>query len=49
MIRKALAELKLWGLKREFEFSEPLAVPGRAKRTVLIKEWRDVQAEVRPA
>jgi len=48
MIRKALAELKLWGQNREFSFSEPVATLGRARGRpiVLIKEWRDVQAEV---
>jgi len=37
------------GQDREFTFSEPIAASGRARQgrpVALIKEWRDVQAEV---
>eukprot|EP00983_Pelagomonas_calceolata_P092918 1157722-Pelagomonas_calceolata.AAC.1 len=36
------------GQNREFSFSEPVATLGRARGRpiVLIKEWRDVQAEL---
>mgnify|MGYP006295618131 CR=1 FL=1 len=33
------------GQNREFTFTDPVSAPGR-RRIVLIKEWRDVQAEV---
>ncbi|KAG1663699.1 hypothetical protein FOA52_013267 [Chlamydomonas sp. UWO 241] len=47
MMRKALAELKLWGLQREFELTVMEAQgPSKAKKTPLIKEWRNVMAEV---
>lgn len=48
MMRKALAELKLWGLQREFELSEMTSQSGgaKARRTALIKEWRNVMSEV---
>lgn len=48
VIRKALAELKLWGLSREFAFTEgsTQATGRQPRRHVLIKEWRDVMTEV---
>lgn len=48
-MRKALAELKLWGLQREFELSsdkEGAATGAKGRRTALIKEWRNVMSEV---
>jgi dynein heavy chain 2 len=48
-MRKALAELKLWGLQREFELSsdkDGAAASGKARKTPLIKEWRNVMSEV---
>nr|ADI46936.1 DHC1bm [Volvox carteri f. nagariensis] len=47
VIRKALSELKMWGLAREFTFTESSqSVAGRQRRTPLIKEWRDSMTEV---
>ncbi|KAG2426397.1 hypothetical protein HYH02_014824 [Chlamydomonas schloesseri] len=47
VIRKALTELKMWGMAREFTFTESTqSVAGRQRRTPLIKEWRDAMTEV---
>ncbi|KXZ45909.1 DHC7 protein [Gonium pectorale] len=47
VIRKALSELKMWGMAREFTFTESTqSVAGRQRRTPLIKEWRDAMTEV---
>ncbi|KAG2486208.1 hypothetical protein HYH03_015170 [Edaphochlamys debaryana] len=47
VIRKALSELKIWGMAREFTFTESTqSVGGRQRRTPLIKEWRDAMTEV---
>nr|BCL66104.1 cytoplasmic dynein 1b heavy chain [Volvox africanus] len=47
VIRKALSELKSWGMMREFTFTESSqSVAGRQRRTPLIKEWRDAMTEV---
>nr|BBC28429.1 cytoplasmic dynein 1b heavy chain [Yamagishiella unicocca] len=47
VIRKALSELKMWGMAREFTFTESSqSVAGRQRRTPLIKEWRDSMTEV---
>lgn len=48
VLRKALNELKFWGLQREFELSNPAAAAaaGAGPSPALIKEWRDVLTEV---
>ncbi|GLI62890.1 cytoplasmic dynein 1b heavy chain [Volvox africanus] len=47
VIRKALSELRMWGMAREFTFTESSqSVAGRQRRTPLIKEWRDAMTEV---
>lgn len=47
VIRKALAELKIWGLQREFSLAASSSTVGtKTRTTTLIKEWRDVMAEV---
>nr|ADI46856.1 DHC1bf [Volvox carteri f. nagariensis] len=47
VIRKALSELKMWGMARDFTFTESSqSVAGRQRRTALIKEWRDAMTEV---
>ncbi|MEW5298927.1 MAG: hypothetical protein WDW36_001997 [Sanguina aurantia] len=47
VLRKALSELKMWGLTREFSLSESTSTShGKVRKTSLIKEWRDVMTEV---
>lgn len=54
MIRKALTELKLWGLQREFAFLEAAGGQQQGKQAAgapkpdipLVKEWQDLMTEV---
>ena len=53
ILRKALSELKLWGLQRNFTFADskaqaPGAAPGGSKGApvMLIKDWQELMTEV---
>ncbi len=50
MVRRALQELKLWALQREFAFNESDVVTGASsgcgRRVPLIREWRDLLSQV---
>jgi dynein heavy chain 2 len=54
VIRKALTELKLWGLQREFAFLEAASGQQQGKQAggvpkpdiPLVKEWQDLMTEV---
>lgn len=47
MLRKALDELNAWGYDRRFNLVEHVSTAGGgSRRTVLIKEWKDILTEV---
>jgi dynein heavy chain 2 len=53
VLRKALSELKLWGIQREFAFVDsktqgPNVVSGGSKgaSVMLIKDWQELMTEV---